>query len=81
MDGAHTLESFSAAVNWFRNVSPADSIRVLVFHLTGFRKADDLLDIFVKSGAFEHVIFCPIVVSTNAPSTSGESQKIIAFKS
>jgi folylpolyglutamate synthase/dihydropteroate synthase len=69
VDGAHTVRSAKACMEWFLQVAGEDRkaqeqpvVRVLIFHCTGGRKPQPLLE-QIKLGDFDIAIFCPNVAN------------------
>lgn len=62
LDGAHTVESMNVAKDWFDNLSPKNSSRILIFNVTGGRSVQPLLEV-LKHCTFSEVIFCSNSIS------------------
>ncbi|RIA83423.1 Mur ligase [Glomus cerebriforme] len=70
-DGAHTLESMQACIEWFKdNVLEKDNLveRILVFNCTNDRNGVEILKQITSTKPFirfDHAIFCPNVTFIN----------------
>lgn len=70
LDGAHTLDSIEACLEWFRMTSQrpkeCPAFRCLIFYVTGQRDVESLATPILKSNLFDLIIICPNVVDTQA---------------
>lgn len=62
LDGAHTVESMEVAKKWFHKASSKNSVRILIFNVTGGRSAINLLKMLVDC-RFSEAIFCTNCIS------------------
>lgn len=70
LDGAHTIESIEICLNWYKQqVKDSDSIRILVFNVTGDRDSSKMLET-LHSMNFSRVCF-----TTNIAKNSSENVK------
>ncbi|ELT92360.1 hypothetical protein CAPTEDRAFT_191238 [Capitella teleta] len=79
IDGAHTPRSIEACVDWFTEASAKEAkklnkrvVRVLLFNMTGDRKAESLLDPLLVC-QFDCAVFCPNIATwtlSNADQTN-----------
>lgn len=69
LDGAHTLESIHACLEWFRISSRQikdRSFKCLLFFVTGTRNVQSLAQPIVDSKLFDLIVVCPNVVDAHA---------------
>lgn len=66
LDGAHTTESMKICLEWYKNqIDESNSIKVLVFNVTGDRDSSRLLEI-LHSMKFRHVYFTTNIAKINS---------------
>lgn len=71
LDGAHTLESVVACLEWFaeetsRGGEGGRSLKCLLFFVTGTRDVAGLARPILDNGGFDLILICPNVVDTSA---------------
>lgn len=67
LDGAHTLESVEACLQWFQGETKAEkSFKCLLFFVTGTRDVESLARPILDKGGFNLIIICPNVVDSQA---------------
>lgn len=65
LDGAHTLESVEACLQWFQEETKAEtSFKCLLFFVTGTRDVESLARPILEKGGFDLIIICPNVVDS-----------------
>lgn len=70
LDGAHTMESIEICIDWYKKqVNDSDSIKILVFNVTGDRDSPKMLET-LHSMNFNHVCF-----TTNIAKATSENVK------
>lgn len=66
LDGAHTSESMELCLDWYNHqIAETNSIKVLVFNLTGDRDSSRMLEI-LHSMNFSHVFFTTNIARNNS---------------
>jgi len=58
LDGAHTIESITNCISWFKRASRRTSTKFLIFNITGDRNSSELLHL-LESLNFEKAYFVP----------------------
>lgn len=66
LDGAHTLESIEACLEWYEETCRADGYKCLIFYVTGTRDVESLAKPILDRDNFDLIIICPNVVSSKA---------------
>nr|XP_019938194.1 PREDICTED: folylpolyglutamate synthase, mitochondrial [Paralichthys olivaceus] len=79
LDGAHTMRSMQACVQWFREIAPQHErkasgpvARVLLFNATGERDSAAMLKLLVPCH-FDFAVFCPNITEA-IPSCNADQQ-------
>lgn len=66
IDGAHTLESIVACLDWFEKTSSGDSKKTLIFYVTGTRDVESLARPIIDRNLFDVILISPNVVDSQA---------------
>lgn len=78
IDGAHTLESISAATKWLVNINMSSKTKVLVFNQQG-RDSANLLLKRLYSNLNSHIKFDYVIFCTNITWTTGYNSELVSM--
>eukprot|EP00045_Choanoeca_perplexa_P007767 m.71342 g.71342 ORF g.71342 m.71342 type:complete len:564 (-) comp14210_c0_seq3:35-1726(-) len=84
IDGAHTIDSCTAAASWLRSVLPRTKSQAqrkftLLFNVTGDRCPSDLLRPFVDLVPFDRAIFCPNLCTSSKANSTDQTNHTVSM--
>lgn len=66
LDGAHTMESIEACLDWYKNTSRTNTFKCLIFFVTGTRDVESLAKPVLNADLFDLILICPNIVDSQA---------------